>query len=409
MSIFNRIRGTKDIYPPLIYKYEKIEKTSKTIFSLLGYNKLKTPTIEEASLFKRTLGEESDIINKEMYVFKDRKERLIALRPEGTASVVRALIENGIFINTKSPWKFYYSGNMFRYERPQRGRSREFFQIGAELFGIKGIEGDFEIIRTADKIVKKLNIDFTIYINYLGCNNCRENYIKKLKNYLEEKKESLCEDCRRKINTNTLRILDCKKEKNILKNAPNILNELCENCNSKFSSLKKLLKISDIDFKIEPYLVRGLDYYTGAVFEFKTEELGAQDAILAGGRYDNLVKELGGPDIPATGFAIGVDRVAEVLKEEKNKLLEYGIIYIGENAKLKALELFNKFLEKNISFTVLWGEESLKSKMRKASSIVKKVILIGEEELSSKSFTIKDFLNNKEEKIKEEELLKWKY
>ena len=402
--MYKRLRGTKDYLFTEVEKLRFLEDTARRIFKSFGYKEIITPIIEEESLFIRGLGEGSEIVKKQMYSFKDKKGRNVVLRPEGTAPVVRALIENGVFSNTKSPWKFFYSGPMFRYERPQKGRTRQFHQIGCEYFGVKEIYADFEVIFIGKKILDDLNIDYEIFINYLGCSECRSKYSKVLKEFFSNKKEELCSDCRERLNYNVLRILDCKKEN--IKGIPEIENYLCNECKNNFDNLKEILRLNEMDFSIDPYLVRGLDYYTGIVFEFKTKLLGSQDAILAGGRYDELTKEIGGPDIPATGFALGVERVIELFDLKTTELVEYGIIFIGDEAKKKVFEIIEEFFKKNKSFIVFWEEGSLKSKMRKAQSKCKKAIIIGEDEIKGDYLTVKDFMENKEEKIKLSRIVK---
>ena len=406
MTRYQSLRGTQDILPPLVGKYQKIESSAFRVFRLFGYSEIRTPHIEEAGLFDRSLGDSSDIVKKEMYVFQDRKGRQIALRPEGTAPAVRALVESGVFAKEKGPWKYFYAGNMFRYERPQKGRNREFCQIGAEFFGEPGPEADFEIIQTAKNILDSLAIPFSLKLNTLGCSECRKRFSSALRDFLKEKSPGLCEDCRTRMTANPLRVLDCKNEsdRELVKQGPRSADILCPECKKHWNYLMCLLRSSNINFLFSPYLVRGLDYYTRTVFEFTTEQLGAQDAILAGGRYDDLVKELGGPRIPAVGFAIGVERAAELTRETAESKTDCSLIYLDEISKLRIIPLAGRLRKKGISCGILWGEGSLKSKMRKAGESSKKVIILGESEIKEGVITLKDLEKSEEKKIKEEEI-----
>ncbi|MBC7190306.1 histidine--tRNA ligase, partial [Candidatus Aerophobetes bacterium] len=308
--MINAPRGVEDILPPRAFFYFYLEKKAFELFSLYGYKQIRIPTFEKTELFLISVGEETDV-GKQMYTFKDRAGRSLSLRPEGTAGIVRCFIEKKLYGKEKQ-WRVCYAGQMFRYEKPQAGRLREFYQIGAECFGEKNPWVDVELIKMASTFLNGLGLDgLEIQINSIGCRDCRGKYILKLKDYLKEHLEKLCSVCTRRFETNPLRILDCKNKncKNLLKEAPQIKDSLCQMCREHFDSVKKGLEKMGVFYRENPYLVRGLDYYTRTIFEIISPYLGAQDAVCAGGRYDDLIEQLGGPPTPATGFAIGVERL----------------------------------------------------------------------------------------------------
>ncbi|MCX8094067.1 MAG: histidine--tRNA ligase [Candidatus Goldbacteria bacterium] len=400
---FQRLRGTKDILPPESLLWEKVIINTFNILKNYGIKLIITPTIEDRNLFIRSIGEGTDIVIKEMYEFKDKKGRDIALRPEGTASIVRAYIENSL------PEKIdlCYLGPMFRYEKPQKGRNREFYQIGVESFGVASIYKDVEIIKLAYDILKAVGInDFTLRINMLNCKECNTDYIKSLTKYLNKNINTLCDNCRGKIERNAiLRVLDCKEDKcrSITANAPLIKDFLCKKCMWNLDLAKDLLNNLKIPFKEDFHLVRGLDYYTGLVFEFITDKLGPQqNTLLAGGRYDNLVKEMGGKDIPATGFAMGIDRIVEVLAaegiQEEQKL---NIYIVSDSERMqKAFLLLLKLRENNISAVMNFDNKSFKSQMREADDKkVKFVLILGEEEEKGNFVSMKDMKTGEQKKV----------
>jgi histidyl-tRNA synthetase len=301
-------RGTHDIFGVNALSMSIFEQKSKQIFAKHGFEEIRTPIFEDASLFARSIGRASDIVEKEMYIFEDKKGRKLALRPEGTASLVRSYIEHGFDISNPAG-KFFYIGEMFRYERPQTGRYRQFHQIGAEFYGSVSPSADAEIILLACDILSSVGINqVNININSLGCQKCRPLFREALVNYFSSF-DDLCQDCVRRLKLNPLRLLDCKLDTDKFINVPKIENFLCGECKDHFDLVQALLKSANCDYVVESKLVRGLDYYTRTVFEIRSNVLGSQDAIAAGGRYDNLVKELGGQDMPAVGFAIGSERV----------------------------------------------------------------------------------------------------
>jgi len=381
------LRGMKDIEDA---RFLKIFDTARKIAENYGFNYIETPVLEETSLFKRSVGESSDIVNKEMYQFTDKGGNDVCLRPEGTAGVVRSFIEHK-YDKAQTPKRFWYFGPMFRYERPQKGRLREFHQFGIESFGEPSIYEDINIIAMAADIFDALGIDYTLKINSLGCGECMPKYREKLVEFLTNHKENLCEDCQRRITQNPIRTLDCKNEncRIILKDAPKITDNLCENCQKDFETLKKGLENLGIKYVVDKNLVRGLDYYTKTTFEFVSTEIGAQSAIAGGGRYDRLVEFLGGKPTPGVGFAIGIERIMELVKtEEKRKG-----IYIGVMLK-DALEFAQKEAKKLRKNEKVYFEpkvKSLKAHLKAADKgNYKKAMIVGEEELKNKTFFEKE-------------------
>ena len=409
-------RGTHDIYGQMALALEELDKISRTVFRKHNFKEIKTPMFEDVSLFTRSIGESTDIVEKEMYVFEDRKGRKLALRPEGTASLVRAYIEHRL--DMEEPiGKFFYCGDMFRYERPQAGRYREFLQMGAEYLGNSNPNADVEIILLAKEILSILNInDVVIHINSLGCQNCRPIFRQKLVNYFSSIQD-LCEDCKRRLEKNPLRLLDCKIDSQKFQNIPTMQVCLCEDCKNHFKRVQSLLKTVDCDYFVDDKLVRGLDYYTRTVFEVRSKVIGSQDAICAGGRYDNLVKELGGQQIPSVGFALGSERVLMVAQNAGffNKLPKNDIIFIA----LADSELFdeafkfanNLILNKDnirhklnlIDNIIVEGpflNKSLKSQFKLADKIeASKTILFGKTELDNGKIIIKDMKTQQQQEV----------
>jgi histidyl-tRNA synthetase len=406
-------RGTRDICLDLVERFDFVEQISKDIFKSFGYEEIRTPIFESNDIFMRSLGETSDIISKEMYTFEDKGGRCLALRPEGTAPLVRAVLENNL-VKKDADKRFFYSGPMFRYDRPQSGRYRQFYQIGAEIIGNRNSFMDMEIIVVAMKIMQKIGLkssDFSLNINSVGCDTCRENYVKILTQYLDNLNADLCENCKLKKSNNILRVFDCKVSecKSILKDAPKILDSVCENCSQDFEMLKKYLDMQNINYIVDKSLVRGLDYYTGMVFEIKTDKLGAQDAIAAGGRYDNLVGEFGSNDIPAVGFALGLDRVVEVLKIENANIQKDKTVFFVTTTKerhgeeiLKNFDIITKLREKGFIVRYNSDGKSVKSQMRTANSLNSEYVVFIEED---GKFAIKDMLNGEQSNASKEDII----
>ena len=386
-----KIRGFQDIYGENAKKYRYIVDTFRKTFLDYNFQEIILPYVEDVSLFKRSVGEATDIVQKEMYVFTDKGGRDVALRPEGTAGCVRAYIEEKMYAEG-GYHKLFYEGAMFRYERPQAGRYRQFHQIGAEIFGASSYLADVELISMVYKILKNLKIDFRLEINTLGDFQSRKEYISKLIEYLKNYENSLCQDCRRRIHENPLRVLDCKVEscKEITKDAPKITESLPKEAIERFEKIKESLKAIGVDFIENPRLVRGLDYYTHTVFEFISQEIGSQGTIAAGGRYDNLVEQLGGPPTPALGFAAGIERLILLVKDlppEKSLIV---IIPLNQDYFIQALKLSEKTREKHIQTELLLKEGSLKSMLKTANKFNAKYVIFVSDKLELKDMTSGD-------------------
>ena len=407
--MFKKIPGTKDILPEEASWWQKIEKISRNIFSLYSYSEIRPPLIEEEALFNRSLGESTEIVQKQMFLIKKEND-VYALRPEGTASLVRAYLENNLD-KTAGFIKLYYIGPMFRLERPQKGRLRQFHHIGCEAIGSTDVNLDIEVISLADRLLKAYSIeDYTIALNSLGCAKDKKALIKILDKALEHKLVQLCADCRIRFKNNILRILDCKNEgcRNLIKKIDLQNHHLCEECKTQFSKVKDGLDALKIDYEINPYLVRGLDYYTRTVFEITHKELGAQDSLGAGGRYDGLVHQLGGPEVGAIGFAFGVERLFLVSSIEHgftDKNLVY-LITLGEEAKLQGLRLLDELRQANINSDTDYEGKTLKGAMRKANDLgAKYVIIIGEDELKKNVVTLKGLASGEQKEVKSEKII----
>ncbi len=395
----NSPRGTADIYGKDLKYRNFIEDTAKKLFKNFNYAEIKTPTFEHTEVFNRGIGESTDIVQKEMYTFKDKKGRSLTLRPEGTASVVRAIIEHKLY-SKRLPLKVFYNGNMFRYERPQKGRMREFHQLGAEAVGIDNPVIDAEIIWLTNRLFEELGFkNLELLINSIGCVECRPNFLKEFKSYLEPRLDKLCSDCKIRYYKNPLRIFDCKKTKckEVVKNGPKIFNYLCDNCRKHIDSVIDYLKKLNIKYEINYNLVRGFDYYTKTIFEVISKQIkSAQNALGGGGRYDNLISQFGGPDMPAIGFAIGVDRTAILMEQLKikpkcfNGFKKVYLIAMEEKSYPFILEI-SKVLRKDFICEINFKPKNLGSELKWAEkNDFGFAVIIGEEEASEKKITIKD-------------------
>lgn len=408
---YSLLRGMQDIFSEQIYLWQHIEEHARKILENYNFQEIRTPIVENAELFLRSIGEDTDIVEKEMYVFQDKKGRKVALRPEGTASVVRAYIQHNFF-NNPPPQKFYYIGPMFRYERPQKGRFRQFHQIGVECFGVSSSWIDAELIYMLKLFLEKLNINNLTYeINSLGCKRCRPQYRKVLFSFLADKVNQLCIDCKRRFEKNPLRVLDCKVPscKESLKNTPLIVDFLCQDCKEHFLSLQKELDEMNISYAVNPKIVRGLDYYTRTVFEVTTTMLGAQNAVAAGGRYDDLVELFGGPTTPAAGFAIGMERLIEICSNSlliKPKKPFVYVAYIGSSVEKEAKKVVNFLRNNNIPTETAYEKLSLKSQLRKADRVgANIVIIIGEDEIKKSVYIWKNMKDGSQGEASLNELL----
>ncbi|MEZ0343846.1 MAG: histidine--tRNA ligase [Caldimicrobium sp.] len=407
------VRGFKDWLPEEAIKYQYLIELARRELKLANFQEIKIPVLEKTELFVRSIGEVTDIVQKETYTFEDRNKELLTLRPEATAGICRMVIEHGLYMRPK-PLKFFFVGPMFRHERPQKGRLREFFQIDVEFMGNLTPYYEVELLELALKILKKpLSQDkdpFTLEINSLGCPACRPAFREYLLQALEKEKERLCETCKERLSRNPLRILDCKKEqcKEVVRGLRAISEFWCKECKGHFEAIKSLLEERKIPYVINSYLVRGLDYYVRTIFEIKGEGLGAQDTVCAGGRYDFLIKELGGPELPATGFAIGLERWALCIFGEKD-LPEHlseelkpnaVLIPLGEEAKLRGLSLINDLRDKGIKISAFFEDRSLKAMLREADKLgASFVLILGEEELKEDKIVLKDMKRGTQEKL----------
>lgn len=391
-------KGTVDILPSDIAHWHHIEKTALQAAEHYGFFELRTPTFEHTELFVRSVGDTTDVVQKEMYTFLDKKNRSITLRPEGTAGIVRAAIENGL-LSGQLPLKVSYFSNCFRYEKPQAGRLREFHQFGVESIGSESPAADGEVIAMASGILSSLGSkEHSLQINSIGCPVCRPAYQNRLVEYFNSHADHLCQTCRERLRTNPMRIIDCKNTKciNIAAGAPKMLEHLCAGCAGHFDELKQRLLALGIEFSVNPDIVRGLDYYVRTVFEFVSGAIGAQATVCGGGRYDGLVQMLGGPDLPGVGFAMGLERLLLVLKASGAPLPDAPLcaVYIasiGERASVKAQTLAHSLRERGVSADFDLMGRSIKAQMRYADRIkAKYVLVIGDSELSENKAILKD-------------------
>lgn len=400
---FTTLKGFKDILPGETENWHKFELLARRIFETFGFNEIKTPILEKTELFSRGIGRDTDIVSKEMYSLNDSKGNSLSLRPEATASVVRAYIQHRLYQQFPVQ-KLYSIGPMFRHERPQKGRFRQFYQINAELFGDPGPRSDADIIVMAMHLFESLGFsDLSLNLNSLGCLECRPRFKGKFKNYLSDKLESLCVDCRRRAEVNPLRVFDCKIEScnQVVSGAPSIIESLCEECRAHFESLQDYLESLGIPFVLNHHLVRGLDYYTRTTFEIQTEHLGSQNAVAGGGRYDGLVKRLGGPDHPAIGFAVGVERVAALLEEPNEiKKPDIFIAALGKPAESVSFIWAVNLRKSGLCVEMDYGARGLKSQMKKAGRLgAKKALIVGDDELASGKGVLRDMVTREQQEV----------
>ncbi len=406
-------RGTFDILPETSYKWQFITQTFREVASCYNFREIVTPIFEKSKLFERSVGEATDIIEKEMYKFTDRKGRTFALRPEGTAPVVRSFIENNLDRSGMAN-KLFYLGPMFRYDRPQKGRHRQFYQYGVEFIGSDHPYSDAEVISLAVLFMQNLGIDnYKLEINSIGCNNCSPIYDETLQEYFVRYKNDICEDCTRRMITNPKRLLDCKKKscRKIAGNAPSILDYLDEKCKNAFQQVKDYLDLMKIRYVVNPRIIRGLDYYNKTAFEITTESLGAQNALLGGGRYNTLIKDLGGPDLPAIGFAGGFERLIAVMEAENRSFGDEPkpfiyLITMGGKARSSALELCALLRKNKIPVEFEMEKTSLKPQMKAADRLnADYSLIIGEEELSRQAVTLKNMQDGTQQEYQLDKLL----
>ena len=410
-------KGTKDVLGSESYKWQFIENTARKVAKVFGAQEIRTPTFEHTEVFLRGVGETTDIVNKEMYTFNDKGGRSITLKPEGTAGVARAFVENGLF-SSALPAKFYYITQCFRYERPQAGRLREFHQFGVEFLGASDANIDAETILLAKTFLDEVGVkNISLFINSIGCRECRKKYQTALKEYLKENLDNMCELCKDRMEKNPLRVLDCKNDdcKKITKNAPKILDYICDDCKAHFEKVQKLLNLAGVKFKVDPNIVRGLDYYNKTVFEFVSENIGAQGTVCGGGRYDGLIAQLGGNDVAGIGFAIGIERILMLLENtgvqipNENKITLY-LAPIGEEASDKVFALTTALRNKGVSVDFDHMNRGIKSQFKYADKIgVKYVGVIGSNELEKGVVKLKNMADGAETELSFTELIDFNF
>lgn len=406
-------KGTKDILPADSYKWQFIEDNFSKMAREFGYGEIRTPMFENTALFKRSVGETSDIVQKEMYTFNDMGKRSLTLKPEGTSPAVRAF-SCSTDVRAIKPHKYYYDTPCFRYENTQEGRYREFHQFGVEIFGSDSMLSDAEVIALADSFLRKMGIDdLELRINSVGCKECRPVYRKALQDYLLPNFYKLSDDSKKRFETNPMRILDSKEEcdKELVENAPTILDYLCDDCRKAFTDIKLLLDEMNIAYIVDSGIVRGLDYYTKTAFEFISKRLGSQGTVCGGGRYDHLVKEIGGQDLTGVGFGMGKERLLMLMNENGHDFggiykPDYFVAFVSDEARLYAINLVNALRNSGKSAIIDVCERKLKSQMKLADKVdAKYSIIIGEDEINTNKLTIKDMTTGNQVKIDRNELL----
>lgn len=407
-----RPKGTKDMLPEEAYRWQYLERVAKETAAAFAFKEIRTPVFEYTELFSRGVGVTSDIVGKEMYTFLDKGNRSVTLRPEGTAGVARAFLENGL-AGGAMPFKAYYLISAFRYERPQAGRLREFHQFGAELYGAEGAYADAEIISLADAFLKNLGLkQVRLKINSIGCKTCRAKYHEALKNYFAPRLGEMCADCKVRFEKNPMRILDCKEDgcRRFTADAPKMLDYLCDDCKDHFDQVKALLTVSGIEYETDPAIVRGLDYYSRTVFEFVTSAAGAQGTVLGGGRYDTLLSDIGGKNVPAVGFAAGMERLlmamdAENAPFERDKTADCYLLGMDGKSREKAFALAGELRRAGVSAETDLMTRSVKAQFKYADKAgARFVAVLGEAELAAGAAEVKDMKNSSSEKVKFSEL-----
>lgn len=405
--ITKAIKGTKDVLPNESYKNQYIEATCLGVAENFGYKEMRTPVFEHTELFQRGVGDTTDVVQKEMYTFDDKGGRSITLRPEGTAGAARAFLENGLS-NEALPQKICYLTSCYRYEKPQAGRLREFHQFGIECFGATSPLADAEMISLAKQIFDELGVkDLHLELNSIGCPECRAEYHKALKEYFSQYKDKLCDTCNDRLERNPMRILDCKSPvcSEIAKGAPVVLDYLCDECREHFQKVKSYLDAANIEYIVNPQIVRGLDYYTKTVFEFVSDAIGSQGTVCGGGRYDGLLEELGGQHTPSLGFGMGLERLQLVMEAQGCNFPEPSrpdlfIVAMGEKATLKAVEIAKDMRDEGFSVVYDLNGRSLRAQMKYADKLGAKFnVVIGDNEVENKVVSLKDMATGKSSEI----------
>ena len=404
------IKGMNDILPSEIATWQFLEDTARRIFATYGCQEIRVPVVEKTELFCRSIGETTDIVEKEMYTFNDKSDNSLTLRPEGTAPVMRSFIQHKLF-NQDQVSKLYYMGPMFRYERPQKGRYRQFHQIGAEIIGIDDPRMDAQVLAMLSHYFEAVGLtDVSLQINSLGCPKCRPTYRQTLIDFLQQRLDQLCPDCQRRYSSNPLRVLDCKSKscKEATQDAPSVLEHLCDECDTHFATVQKCLNQLGTSYSINNRMVRGLDYYTKTTFEMVTNNLGAQNAVAAGGRYDGLVEELGGPSLPGIGFAMGVERLVLLLQENKIETPPPALFLatLGQEAETFAFEILHQLQREGLYAEMDFTGKSLKAQLRRADKLnCRYTIMIGDNELSEGSAQLKRMADGDQQVVRLDQLL----
>ena len=406
-------KGTKDVLPKDSYKWQYIEEKWNKICSEYGFKEMRTPTFESTELFNRGVGDTTDIVQKEMYTFEDMGHRSITLKPEGTSPAVRAFIESNQYAEVQ-PTKYFYDTSCFRYEKPQAGRLREFHQFGIENFGTSSMLADAEVIALANDFLNRMNVpDVELHISSVGCRCCRPVYREKLQEYLRPRYDELCDTCKTRFDKNPMRILDCKSEIcwDIAKGAPMMLDYLCDDCRAALEELKCYLDAMGIEYKVDPSIVRGLDYYTKTAFEFITNKIGAQGTVCGGGRYDHLIEEVGGPDMPGVGFGLGKERLLMLMESCDHdfggeELPEIFVAWIGDENLAYSLGLLNELRKSGIRAVIDTKARNLKGQLKYANKLgAKYSVVIGEDEVRTGELTLKNMIEGTQVKINRENLI----
>ena len=408
MSEINRaIKGTNDILPSDSYKWQFVENRMLETAKLFGFEEIRIPVFEHTEVFTRSVGDTTDVVQKEMYTFDDKGGRSITLRPEFTAGVIRSAIEKGL-VNGALPLKTCYIGGCYRYEKPQAGRLREFHHFGVECIGGSAPNADAEVIALAKQVLDSIGIEkISLEINSIGCPECRKNFQNALKEYFYKNIDSLCDTCKDRLERNPMRILDCKSPicKKICEDAPVVIDYLCEDCSNHFQMVKKHLNAAGIEFTVNPHIVRGLDYYTRTVFEFVSGDIGAQSTVCGGGRYDGLIAQMGGPETASLGFAMGIERLMMVLQSQQTELpktnnCDLYIVTMGENASLKASELCNDLRVDGFKVQTDISNRGLKAQMKYANKIgAQYTLVLGDTEVDSGKAKLKNMKTGEETEI----------
>lgn len=408
---FASIKGFKDILPSEALTWQKLQKEAREVLHTFGFQEIMPPLMEVTELFSRSIGEETDIVSKEMYTFTDSKGKSTSLRPEATASLVRAYVQHRLY-ESNPIQKLFTIGPMFRHERPQKGRFRQFHQIDAEIFGDRGPKSDTEIIILGMRLIEAAGLNgLSLQINSLGCPECRSGFRHELRAHLLHKKDALCADCRRRAETNPLRVFDCKVDacKAVVGDAPSILDFIDEACRAHFQALQEDLRVLGVSFAVNPMLVRGLDYYNRTTFEIQTDRLGAQNAVLGGGRYDGLSRQLGGPDHPAIGFALGMERLVALLEEEartESSSPDLFIIGLGEAAEKKVLQWVYELRRQGLWVEMDYSSKGLKAQMKRADRIgARRVLIVGEDEMASGKAVLRNMVTKTQDEVLLENLV----